>query len=119
MTRRFLPALLVIALTATSAMLPTVANAQPASRQDRRAALGVPVLASHRAYANSNRYANTNGYASSNGYANSNAYANSNRWGGNRVQAYRQPPQVFRRFSQQSTRQHGAYQRSWHDDRRW
>jgi hypothetical protein len=108
MTRRFLPVWLLMALMATSAMLPTAANAQSVSRQDRARQDGnAQRLVSDRAYVNSNGYANTNGSATS------------NRWDGNRVQAYHQPPQVFRRFSQQRTRQHGAYRRPWHDDRRW
>jgi hypothetical protein len=102
MTRRLLPAWLLVALMATSAMLPTAANAQSVSRQDRARQDG-----------------NAQRFVSDRAYINSNGYANSNRFGGNRVQAYHQPPQVFRRFSQESTRQHGAYRRPWHDDRRW
>ena len=102
MTRRFLPAWLLMALMATSAMLPTAANAQSVSRQDRARQDG-----------------NAQRFESDRAYINSNGYAESNRWGGNRVQAYHRPPQVFRRFSQQRTRQYGAYRRSWHDDRRW
>src|ERR1700720_4388749 len=117
MARRFLPAWLLMALIATSAMLPTAANAQSISRldqghQDRNAQRGV----SDRAYANSKGYANAKTYTNTSGYANTNGYVNSNSWGRNRVQSYRQPPQLFHRFSQERTRQRGAYQRSWHDD---
>jgi hypothetical protein len=108
MTRRFLPAWLLMALMATSAILPTAANAQSVSRQDRARQDG-----------NAQRRVSDRAYANSNWYANSNRYTNSDRWGRNRVQSYRQAPQVFRRFSQESTRQRGAHQRSWHDDRRW
>ena len=108
MTRRFLPAWLLMALMATSAMLPTSANAQSVSRYDRARQDG-----------NAQRLVPDRAYVNSNGYATTSGYANSNRWGGNRVQAYHRPPQVFRRFSQQGMRQHPAYRRSWHDARRW
>jgi hypothetical protein len=75
MTRRFLPAWLLMALLATTAMMPTVANAQPLSTQSRFRAdqnirSRVPVRA--------------------------NAYVST--WSGNRQQTYRQPI-VSHRFS--------------------
>jgi hypothetical protein len=103
MTRRFLPAWLLMAFMAFSAMMPAVANAQSVSFQNRvRAVQNVQRNVDSRAYANVNTY----------------AYANSNPWSGNRVHAYRQPSRVSRTRWQPVTRQHWASRTSQRDYRR-
>src|ERR1700681_266723 len=103
MTRRFLPAWLLMAFMAFSAMMPAVANAQPISIQNRvRATQSVQRPVDNRA----------SGRVYTRGYVNTNAYANSNQWRGNTVQAYRQPSRVSRGFSRPSTRQYRAPQTS-------
>jgi hypothetical protein len=109
MTRRFLPAWLLMAFMAFSAMMPAVASAQPVSFQNRvRATQNVQRPVDSR----------VSGRVYTRGYVNTNAYANSNQWRGNTVQAYRQPSRVSRSRWQPSTRQHWAPQTSRRDYRR-
>src|ERR1700730_18494263 len=59
MTRRLLPAWLLLAFMAFSAMMPAVANAQPNSNR-ARSVENVQRRVDNRAYANTNAYANSN-----------------------------------------------------------
>jgi hypothetical protein len=101
MTRRFLPAWLLMAFMASSAMLPAVASAQSVSPQN-----GVRGIQ------------NVQRRVDNRTYANAGAYANSNRWGGNRIPTYRQPSRVSRSVWQPPTRRHRAHRMTWRDYRR-
>ena len=117
MTRRFLPAWLLMAVLATTAMMPTVANAQPVSTQSRfRHDQNISLRASDRG----NAYVNTS--SGNRGQRNSN-----NR---SVIATYRQPgyrqssvsqgfsTRVSRSFSTAGTRSHGTFGMSRGNDRR-
>ena len=100
MTRRFLPAWILTALLATTAMMPTVANAQSISTQGRFRSVQ-----------------NTRPYVSNR----ADAYVNT--WRSNRQPTYRQPlvsqPRVSHRFFLTArTRSHGTFRTWGRNDRR-
>lgn len=94
MTRRFLPAWILTALLATTAMMPTVANAQSISTQGRFRSVQ-----------------NTRPYVSNR----ADAYVNTRR--SNRQPTYRHPS-VSHSFSTIRTRSHRTVWTSGHNDRR-
>ena len=109
MTRRFLPAWLLMAFIASSAMMPAVASAQPFLSQNRvRATQNVQRPVGNRAP----------GRVYTRASVSTNTYANSSGWGWNTAQTFRQPSRVSHRVSQQSTRQYRAHQTSRRNYRR-
>jgi hypothetical protein len=105
MTRRSLPAWLLMAVMASAAMMPAVANAHPVS-----------------AFANEHPASPQNlwrrGETSQRDVYHS-AYADSNSWREGRSQAYRPPPRVSRSFSPSRMKQYRAPLVLRHDYRRW
>src|ERR1700730_5184771 len=115
MTRRFLPAWLLMAVLATTAMMPTVANAQAVSTQNRfRHDQNISFRASDRG----NAYVNTS--SGNRGTRNSRSAIATHRQSG-----YRQPrvsqgfsTRVSPSFSTAGARSHGTFGMSWGNDRR-